>query len=103
MAVYWLSFRIHDDAAKGKTYDERYGAFEESILAHSPTYWKETTSFIIFNSSADIDTIAANLKIIIDPAVDLFLLRKMNVKSARICGANHDPGIFNLITYLKQI
>lgn len=103
MTKYWLSFRIADQTANGKTYNERYEAFKDSVEALSTTLWNETTSFYVFESEFDINALSTVLQAEIDESVDLFLIRQLDSQSARICGANRDHSIFVLMPYLKQI
>ena len=103
METFWISFRISEKTASGKTYEDRYKALEETVSGMMSEYWKDTTSFIIFKSSSTIDTIAAECKKAIAPSVDLFLIRMLDTKSARICGKIEDNDILELMDYVKKI
>jgi hypothetical protein len=99
MTTYWLSFRLHENS----TYEERYAALENIVLSNSSMYWKETTSFIVFSSNISIQSVAASIKRVINPKIDLFLIRILDTKSAIICGNNQDQDIYKLIPYLITI
>ena len=109
MAVCWISFRIAKKDVGGKTYEQRYSALEQAIDDISTTVWKETTSFIIFETSTSFETAANNFKATIAPSTDLFLMRQMETKKATICGKYDDEDIFDLMvdaegtTYLKKL
>ena len=55
--------------------------------------WFETTSFIAFESISSIDGLAYKFKATIAPSKDLFLLRLMDLRSARLCGRFYDQTI----------
>ncbi|WP_138918467.1 hypothetical protein [Nitrospirillum viridazoti] len=102
--LYWVSFRINE--ADRDDYHEVYKDFEDTIVnifAINGQIWKETTSFIVFRSNFDIDTISIALKTVIDDNIDLFIIRKMNYRTARICGNNNSPLINQMIPYLITI
>lgn len=109
MAVCWISFRISEKTVGGKTYDDRYDALEKAVKDISSNYWKETTSFIVFETDTGFNTAARSFKAAIAPTVDLFLVRRMEAKKAIICGANDDDNIFDLMvddsgeSYLETI
>jgi hypothetical protein len=103
MATYWISFRIDERTIQGRGYQERYDALHEAVLSSAPRYWKETTSFIAFESTDSIDGIAQACKGAIAPSYDLFLIRTMDSKDARICGQNADRDIYVLMPYLQAI
>jgi hypothetical protein len=107
MAVYWLSYRIEEDA----TGDERREKLVNEIQFDIATtrYWLETTSFIVFENSKRIDVLAHRFRDIIDQRVDGFLMRAMERRVAYICGNWSDQDIITLMvnpngsTYLRQI
>ena len=103
MAVYWITFRIAEKTINQRSYEERYEALQAAILGRAGTCWSEPTSFVAFDSPQSIDQIATACKAAIAPSADLFLIRQMDTKAARICGANADRDIFKLMPYLKQI
>lgn len=103
MAVCWISFRIAKKTVGGKTYDQRYDALEKAVLDISSVYWKETTSFIIFETDTGFDSAAKTFKSKIAPSEDLFIMRKMDAKKAVICGNNDDDDIFEMMDYLETV
>lgn len=109
MAACWISFRIAKKTVGGKTYEQRYEALEKAVLGIADSYWKETTSLIVFETETDFDTAARKFKAAIAPSADLFLMRKMEAKKAVICGHNEDDDIFDLMvnddgnSYLKTL
>jgi hypothetical protein len=103
MSSYWVTFRIADRVVNGRTYDVRYEALKDAIKRHASKWWLEPTSFIAFSSANDIGAISAACKAAIVPQYDMFLIRKMDEKSAIICGANEDRDIYEMMPYLKSI
>lgn len=107
MSVYWLSYRIEEDT----TGDERRENLVNEIQNDVATarFWHETTSFIVFENSKRIDVLARIFKTLIDPRVDVFLIRAMERKAAYICGNWSDRDIITLMvnpngsSYLRQI
>jgi hypothetical protein len=98
MKTYWLSFRIADDA----TYDTRYERLLEAIHTPASKCWLETTAFIIFSSSHDIDALAARVKGAINATKDIAVIGMPDFKSARILGASQDDDIFALMPFIKS-
>ena len=101
MAIYWLSFTISDRNAKNKSYDERYNDFIDRIFKVSLEHWSETTSFIIFKSNENIDVLFNFFGIALSEIYDLFIIRELDAKSARIFGKNENTKIKNLMPYIK--
>ena len=100
--MYWITFRIAYETAAGRSYDDRYEAFTNAVIASSSSYWAQTTSFYVIDSNISIDTLVATLKHEFSPSKDLFLIRQVDTKSARICGQNDDNDIFTLMPYLER-
>jgi hypothetical protein len=103
MATFWITFRIADERVDSKSYEDRYNALMVVIQKVATQWWAEPTSFIAFLSTQSIDSIANACKKAIAPSFDLFLIREMDAKVARICGKNGDKDIFILMPYLKVI
>lgn len=99
MAVYWLTFRIHQDAGATTRRDKLEGLIGSS----TPKWWREPTSFILFESERDIDSLARSIKAQIDPKVDLVLIGMPFVKAARIIGRNDDPDIHAMIPFVTEV
>jgi hypothetical protein len=103
MSIYWITFRIHYETIGGRSYEKRYDSLVAEIRGSATTYWEEPTSFFALESSHDIDSLAAAFKQQIAPSHDMFLMRDMDHKDARICGAVHDQNIFKLMPYLRKV
>jgi hypothetical protein len=102
MTTYWLTFRIHNAAVGGRSYEQRYEALNETIRTNCSKWWKEPTSFIAFESNSTISALIAKCKAAIAPSHDLALIRAMDTKSAMVCGIVKDQDIFALMPYLKK-
>jgi hypothetical protein len=102
MTTYWITFRIAYETVGGRSYDDRYEAFTNTVVANASNYWAQTTSFSVIESSLSIDTLTATLKREFSPSKDLFLIRQVDTKSAKICGQNDDNDIFTLMPYLER-
>lgn len=97
MNTYWLSFRLNDDAAYGRRYDELI----DTVRQRASKWWLESSSFIVFASGDGIDSLAASLKTAIDASKDLIVLGMPEFKSARLIGASNDPDIYDLMPFIK--
>lgn len=102
MSTYWVTFRIEDKTVGGRTYDDRYKAFYDAIKTRCQMWWLPPTSFVVFDSTHDIDTLARAFKVALSEQHDLFLLGMTDFKSARIFGANNDQDVYKLIAFLKK-
>ena len=98
MSVYWISFRINDDAS----YRQRYQNLMDAIQAISTKWWLEPTSFVLFESDRDIDGVAAMTKTAINPRIDTALIGMPDYKSARLVGVSTDQDIFFLMPFTKK-
>jgi hypothetical protein len=103
MTIYWITFHIEDEIVGGKNWNDRYNALIAAIGGNSTGRWYETTSFIAFDSISSIGGLAYKFKATIAPSKDLFLLRAMDLRSARICGRITDQTIFKVVPYLEVI
>ena len=104
VGTFWLSFFIEDNVRTQRSFDQRYEDIIKVITRHiSGEYWEESPSFIIFESRSTIDQISHDAKIAIDPRHDLFLIRRLDVKQARICGKPADENIYKMMPYLKKV
>jgi hypothetical protein len=104
IGTFWLSFRITDNVKTQRSFDRRYEDIIQVISRHiSGEYWEESSSFIIFESRSTIDQIVHDAKIAVDPRYDLFLIRRLDVKQARICGKTTDENIYKMMPYLKKV
>lgn len=100
MATFWFTFRIADVGDYGARYDRLHKAAFE--MAGGGKWWVESTSFYVFDSSLDIDGVAAGVKAALDPDHDLALIGMTDLKSARVVGAVQDPDLFGLIPFAKR-
>jgi hypothetical protein len=103
MTIYWITFHIEEEIVGGKNWNDRYNALIAAIDQNSSRWWYETTSFIVFDSISSIDGLAYKFKATIAPSKDLFLLRVMDSRSARVCGRITDQTIFMVMPYLEVI
>lgn len=100
METYWFSFHIENDS----TYQQRYDRLIESIRDKlNGKWWLETTSFIIFQSNSNIDTIALAVKAAFNPNKDIAVIGMSDYKSARLIGASKDPDIYDLMPFIKKV
>ena len=103
MTIYWITFHKEEEIVGGKNWNDRYNALIAAIDQNSSRWWYETTSFIVFDSISSIDGLAYKFKATIAPSKDLFLLRVMDSRSARVCGRITDQTIFMVMPYLEVI
>jgi hypothetical protein len=99
MAVYWLTFRLADDAG----YSQRYDALISGINAITPKWWVESSSFILFESSKDIDGVAATARAAVSPSKDIVLIGMPDYKNARVIGPVQDQDLFALMPFTKKV
>jgi hypothetical protein len=97
MSVYWLTFRIHDDAG----YEHRYNALTGTVQAMSSRWWTEATSFLLFESAHNLDQVAAKVKVAVGPS-DLVLIGMPEFKDARVIGPVKDQDLFTLMPFTKK-
>jgi hypothetical protein len=98
MAIYWLTFRLQEDA----DYDDRYQALVDAIQRITTRWWVEPSSFMLFESSRDIDGVAASVKAAIAESKDLVLIGMPDYKTARLIGKSDDDDIFKLMPFTKR-
>lgn len=103
MSTVWLTFRLDARKIGSRNYDERREALYEAIAKHASKWWLDPTSFVVFESSDHVETIAASCERAIAPTYDMFLIREMDTKTAVICGKVKNKEIFDLIPYLKEL
>ena len=92
--LYWLTFRLEDNA----TWQRRYDALKLSIseCTVGGKWWVEPTSFFLFRSEVGIDSIAALVADAIDTETDVALLAMTDYKAARVIGSVRDGDLFKL-------
>ncbi|MBF2716879.1 hypothetical protein [Agrobacterium vitis] len=71
MAYYCISFRIADQTALGKSYDERRKALIEAAYDQKRGFWDSTTSFILIESSLDTVNFAKSVCASLSPQHDM--------------------------------
>lgn len=105
MTKYWLSFTLDTRTVGNRDYNARWKALYTDIQAiSSPTsYWTDTSSFIVFDTSSTFDTVVQTAKNAVSPTYDLVLIRQLDSQGARIFGPVTNPEIFNLMPYLKAV
>jgi hypothetical protein len=103
MTVYWITFRISEQTVSGRTYEDRYMQLTETIRVNCTQWWVEATSFLAFESAAEMTPLVAECKKAIAPSHDVFLMREMDRQRAVICGKNDDQAIFKFMSYLKKV
>jgi len=98
--VYWVTFRI----AEKRNYEGRYEDLLNTLKALSGgMWWVEPTSFALFASDHDIDTIAEEVKSSFDPEMDLALIGMPDFKTARAVGAIKDKDLFQFMPFTKKV
>jgi hypothetical protein len=97
MAIFFATFRIHEDAS----YAERYESVVEAIkiVCHGDCYWDEPTSFFLFEnpeqSAAIADWIDANSKF--SASKDLLLITNLTNKGYKAIGNVKDKCLQELM------
>lgn len=99
--VYWLSFRIKDDAGYADTYQALIDALKGAI--NTGSWWFETTSFYVFKSEHSIGDLANIIKKSIRVDRDLVVLGKSEFKAGRVIGLCEDQDIFTLVPFMKKV
>lgn len=98
--LYWLTFRLADNAS----WQQRYDALKIAVSGSmdGTVWWDEPTSFLLFRSNLAIDDLATVIAEAIDLRTDVALLGMPDYKSARVVGSLDDPDIFKLWPWVKQ-
>ena len=97
MAVYWLTFRLHED----QSYAQRYDNLVDAIDKLSTKWWTQSSSFILFESATNIDGVAAAAKQAVKPTTDIVLIGMPDYKSARVIGSANQT-LFDLMSFTKK-
>lgn len=96
MAIFDLTFRIHEDAS----YSERYESVVEAIkrCCHGP-YWDQTTSYFLFDNPASAEAIAEwidqNSKFA--PSKDVLLVTNLSTKSYKAIGSIQNRNVLDTL------
>ena len=99
MAVYWITFRLEDDAR----YRERYDNLQQAINDLSTKWWVDPSSFYLIESDLKIDQVAASLKNAVNVRTDIVLIGSPNTKHARLIGQTNDQDLFELMPFTKKV
>ncbi len=105
MKTFWITFRLADEVAGGRSYEKRYQALTDAVQKHAGTHWwGEPTSFWLVNSESSQAQIAASIKQAIDPAKDLSLMGTVDYKGITLIGkAEHLAEIQALVPALNRM
>lgn len=102
MTVFWISFDISSEKAAGLSYDTRFEAFHDAMIAMSTSIWSETTSFHLLETSLSIDEVATRCRQTIAPSVDLCLVADVQGQQSRIVGRWTEDQVFRLMPRLRD-
>jgi hypothetical protein len=94
MSVYWLTFRLEDD--------KRYGLLLDVVDRVSESWWTEPSSFFLFDSGGDIDSIARRVSSVVDTAKDTVLIGMIDSRTARVIGTVTDKTLFHLMPFVLK-
>lgn len=87
MKTYWITFRIADNTAGGRSYETRYEALSDAVHQHAATHWwAEPTSFWLVNSESSQAQIAASIKQAINTSADLAVIGMVDYKGIVVIG-----------------
>lgn len=95
MTTYLLTFRLSESHRAFPSYVERYDAL--TSLAETHSYWKEPTSFYIFQSTKTANQLIKNIESAIDASEDVVLLRAITSGPYYLIGKCEDDTISSLI------
>jgi hypothetical protein len=103
MAAYWVTFRIAERTVSGRDDDDRREALYEAIRkrVEGNKWWREPTSFVLFNSASGIADLASAIKQAVAPDYDVVLIRAAETKDARVIGPV-DKDLFDLMPYVQR-
>jgi hypothetical protein len=98
MAIFAITFRIHDDA----DYSERYESVVHAIKAQAignGKYWDEPTSFFLLESNLNSDGLASQIDQNSDfaPTKDLLLVTNLRQKGYKAIGRITDNDLHDLM------
>ncbi len=102
MTVFWISFDISSEKAAGLSYDARFEAFHDAMIALSTSIWSETSSFHVLETELSIDEVATRCRQTIAPAVDLCLVADVQGQQSRIVGRWSEDEVFRLMPKLRD-
>lgn len=99
MAVYWITFRIREDAE----FDRRYARLRNSIGMIAGRWWTEPRSFFLFESEVDIDKVAGRVDGAIDPTTDVALIGMADREMARGVGFVENNDLYRLMPFALRV
>ena len=99
MAIYSLSYHLHEDGASR----QRQFGLMRAVHGVQRRYWDRTDNFVVFETAHTIDFLGGLLKSEINPKIDLFLLFEVGGSDAVVCGNNSDPDILSILPKCRQI
>jgi hypothetical protein len=91
--LYWVTFRIEEI---GNAEARRKALYDAVSECANGQWWKEPTSFVLFESDLTIGSIAARLKRAIDLKNDVVLIGMPDFKGGRVIGKVKDRDLFDL-------
>jgi hypothetical protein len=96
--VYWVAFRLADNATR----DERYRELTDDLKgAAAGKYWDEPTSFFVLPSELSINELAALVKSSIDEDTDIVVIGMPYIRAARVIGLVEDDDLFEIWDFVK--
>jgi hypothetical protein len=97
MALFAVSFRIHDDAS----YEERYQSLVDALMlcAAPNKFWDRTTSFFLIENASNSAGLAEAIdqNSLFDESKDLLVVINLSQKGYKVLGKNTDPDIDELM------
>lgn len=103
MARYWVSFRVNDSEKKA-TYVKRRQSIYDAMESMASKFWKETTSFIVFESELEsTKSVTTHLTRQLLEGYDTVVVRKVDHTNCFIWGLIDDPDIFELMPTLQLL
>jgi hypothetical protein len=98
--VFYLSFKIAEDATYAVRYGKLIDAINECIQGFQ---WSETTSFVLFQSSMGADEIAARIQSAISPKKDLVILGSPTTRLLMVIGKNDSDILESIVEFAVPI
>jgi hypothetical protein len=100
MDAFWITFRLEQNS----TYQQRYANLQKHLkVLIAERLWEEPTSFVAFNSTYALNTIATHLEKSINTAVDVILLARVGYKAYRVIGNANDADVFKLFPEATEV
>jgi len=103
MPVYWVTFRLDEQASGDKPKEQRLAEFQSVFAELTDKVWAEPAAFVVFEAAPSMEVVASLLRDAINPATDMFLLHEIDREDAIICGTYSDPDILLFMPHLKRL